>query len=244
MYKQRQYRVSVHNKDLISFKIEHFESDLLICAEKNIESQAKQALVFYHQQVQEYVQGNPLFGHSLVPLSLDKKAPLIIRQMYQAAKKAKVGPMATVAGAIAQSVGQELIKLSPQIIVENGGDIFICTQYPRKIGIFAGIGCVYNQLVFNIASRQTPCGICASSGTFGHSLSLGNSSATIVIADSCAVADGFATAIGNLIKSDDDLEKAVKIAKKQALIKGLIVITSSKLTAYGDVEFDVLDNKT
>ncbi|MBU1043248.1 MAG: UPF0280 family protein [Candidatus Omnitrophica bacterium] len=244
MYKQRQYRVGVHNKDLISFKIDHFESDLLICAEKNIESQAKQALVFYHQQVQEYVQKNPLFKHSLLPLPVDKKAPLIIQQMYKAAKKTKVGPMATVAGAIAQSVGQDLGKISPEIIVENGGDIFLSTKYPRKIGIFAGIGCVYNQLVFTLDPRQTPCGICASSGTFGHSLSLGNSNATIVIAETSVLADGFATAIGNLIKTDADLEKAIKMAKKQRSIRGLIAITSSKLMAYGDIKFDVLDNKT
>jgi uncharacterized protein len=242
MYKQRQYRVSTHNQDLISFKIEHFESDLLICAEKNIQSQANQALIFYHQQVLTYVENNPLFAQSLIPLALDKKAPLIVRQMYAASKKADVGPMATVAGAIAEAVGRDMLKFSSEIIVENGGDIFISTKYPRKIGIFAGIGCIYNQLVFSIDPKQTPCGICASSGQFGHSLSFGKSNATIVIAKNSALADGFATAIGNIIKTDDDLEKAVKIAQKMPAIRGLIAITSSKLIAYGDINFDLLDN--
>lgn len=242
MYKKRQYRVSTHNQDLISFKIEHFESDLLICAKKNIQCQASQALVFYHQQVQTYVENNPVFAHSLVPLVLDKKAPLIVRQMFKAAKKAGVGPMATVAGAIAEAVGKDMLEFSPEIIVENGGDIFIATNKVRKIGIFAGIGCVYNQLVFSIDPKQTPCGICASSGQFGHSLSFGKSNATIVVAKTSALADGFATAIGNIVKTDDDLGKAVKIAKKVSEITGLIVITSSKLTAYGDIKFDLLDN--
>ncbi len=244
MYKKRLYRVSVHNKDLISFKIAHFESDLLICAEKDLKNQAKQLLCLYHQQVQDYVQANPVFSQSLRPLTLDKKAPLIIQQMYKAAKKAKVGPMATVAGAIASAVGEGLAKISQEIIVENGGDIYIATKQIRKIGIFAGIGCIYNQLVFSINPAQTPCGICASSGKFGHSLSFGNSNATIVIADTAALADGFATAIGNMIKTDEDMVKSVKFAQKQAEIKGFIAITSSKLTAYGNVQFDVLDNRT
>ncbi|MFH1062388.1 MAG: UPF0280 family protein [Candidatus Omnitrophota bacterium] len=241
MYKKRLYRVAVHNQDLIAFKIDYFESDLLICAEKNIQHQAKQALVFYHQQVQTYVENNLMFAQSLIPLALDKKAPRIIQQMYKASKKAKVGPMATVAGAIAEAVGKDMSKFSSEIIVENGGDIFMATNHLRKIGIFAGIGCIYNQLVFSIDPRQTPCGICASSGQFGHSLSFGTSNATIVVAKTSALADGFATAIANIIKTDADLEIAVKLAQKLPEIRGLIAITSSKLTAYGDIEFDVLD---
>jgi len=137
-----------------------------------------------------------------------------------------------------------LTKISLEIIVENGGDIYISTNKIRKICIFAGIGCVYNQLVFSINPEQTPCGICASSDKFGHSLSFGNYNVTIVIADTALLSDAFATGIGNMIKTDEDLSKLVEFVKKQANIKGFIAITSSKLMAYGDVQFDVLDNKT
>jgi ApbE superfamily uncharacterized protein (UPF0280 family) len=244
MYRKRFYRNYSYNNLLCRFEVKHFESDLLIWADTDLSCIAHKVLVDFHTQISEYIRQNPDFAVSLEPLPFDPESPAIIQAMFLAASAADVGPMAAVAGAIAEAVGRVLMEKSEEVIVENGGDIFIAAKKVKKIGIYAGIGNAYNQLVLKIDPKKTPCGICTSSGKVGHSLSFGNSSATVVICDICAQADSLATFLANMIKTDDDLSIAVKKAREFPQIKGIIALTSSKLTAYGDIQFDILDNRT
>ncbi len=241
MYKERYYRTSVYNSDLIKFEVQHYESDLLICAKTNLKKAARQWLVHYHNQIRNYIDKHPHFEKSLTPLDNDNAAPSIIKTMIKASRKANVGPMAAVAGAIAEFVGKELLKSSAEVIVENGGDIFISVKRKRRIGIFAGAANLYNKLAISIAAKDTPCGICTSSGKIGHSLSFGKTNATIVLAKSTALADSFATAIGNIVSSKEDIPQGLKIAQNNKEISGLIIITGSFLAGYGKVKLDVID---
>ena len=102
-------------------------------------------------------------------------APGIVKAMAVAAQKASVGPMAAVAGAIAEFVGKDLLKFSEQVIVENGGDIFIRTDRKRTLGIYAGEDSPFTgKLAIEVDPCESGMGICTSSGTVSHSLSFGN----------------------------------------------------------------------
>ena len=241
MYKKRLYRTKTLNSDLLSFNATYFESDLLIYAHSDLKAVASKKLQQIHEQVSVYCHKNPDFEKSLTPVKIGKTAPKIIQIMHKASLEANVGPMATVAGAIAEVIGKQLLRQSPEIIIENGGDCFLKTSKTRRIGIFAGIGNVYNKLSMKIEPEQTPCGICTSSGQFGHSFSKGKSSATIIIAKSSALADGYATAYGNMILQAGDIDSALKSAQQKKEILGALFITDSKMGAYGDFTFDILD---
>ncbi len=137
-YEPRFYRDWSKDKDLISFTVAVKESDLYVRATRNLSRKALKVLLKHRASLEEYIERQPAFLTSLEPLAIGPDAPLIVKTMAEAAEKAGVGPMAAVAGAIAEYVGKELLPFSREVIVENGGDIFLKTQKTRSIGIYAG----------------------------------------------------------------------------------------------------------
>jgi ApbE superfamily uncharacterized protein (UPF0280 family) len=160
--------------------------------------------------------------------------------MARAASKAGVGPMAAVAGAIAEFVGHDLIALSPEIIIENGGDIFLASSRERTIGIYAGNSPLTGKIGLKISGAETPLGICTSSGTVGHSLSFGQADAVVILAKSATLADAAATAIGNLISQADDIPKGIERAQGIKGLKGVIIIKDDRLGLWGEVKISQL----
>ena len=163
--------------------------------------------------------------------------------MVKAGRQAGVGPMAAVAGAIAGRVGRGLLKITDQVIVENGGDVFIKTNSPVTVGIFAGPSPLSMQLGVRLGGRQNPVGVCTSSGTVGHSLSFGQADAVCVVADSCAVADAAATSIGNLIHSATDIQNAINAAQRMTMVAGIVIIAGEKIGVWGELELVPLKGK-
>jgi len=162
--------------------------------------------------------------------------------MADAARLCGVGPMAAVAGAIAEFVGRELLEFSPEIIVENGGDIFVKSLRQRTIGIYAGGSPLTGRLGLQIEPEDTPLGICTSSGTVGHSLSFGRADAAIVLADSATLADAAATAIGNRVSEPADIEKGIEFAQSIGQLKGVVIIKGDKLGVWGEVKLVKTEN--
>ncbi len=144
--------------------------------------------------------------------------------------------MASVAGAIAEFVGKELLEFSDEIIIENGGDIFIKTTKPRTIGIYAGKSILSGKIGIEINPDETPLGVCTSSGTVGHSLSFGKADAVVVISKSTPLADACATASANIIVNENDLPKAIEFAQKIKGIQGIIAIKNEKLALWGKIK--------
>jgi len=161
--------------------------------------------------------------------------------MSESAEKVSVGPMASVAGAIAEFVGTELSKFSPEVIVENGGDIFLKGLKTRRIGIYAGTSPLSGKIGLKINGKDTPLGICTSSGTVGHSLSYGKADAAIAIAKSAILADAAATAIGNLIKEPSDIPSGIKFAEGIEGLKGVIIIKGENMGLWGDIKIYPID---
>jgi ApbE superfamily uncharacterized protein (UPF0280 family) len=214
MYQPRTYRSWLKNKDLITFNVIVEESDCFISASTNLESKARKSILKYRSILKKYISAHPLFLTTLKPLSAEKEAPLIIKAMTEAAEQASVGPMAAVAGAIAQFTGEELAEFSTEVIIENGGDIYLRSLKKRVSGIFAGHSPLSGKIGIEIDGKETPLGISTSSGTIGHSLSFGKADAVVVIADTSTLADAAATGIGNLIISAQDIPRGVDQAQK------------------------------
>ncbi|MCM8761299.1 MAG: UPF0280 family protein, partial [Candidatus Omnitrophica bacterium] len=147
-----------------------------------------------------------------------------------------VGPMAAVAGAIAESVGRDLVLYSDEIIIENGGDIFMKTFKKRTLGIYAGEDSPFTgKLAIEVGPAEDGIGICTSSGTVSHSLSFGKSDAVVIISDDTALADAAATAAANILKTPDDLNKAIDFAKGISGVTGVLVMIQDRIGMWGKV---------
>jgi ApbE superfamily uncharacterized protein (UPF0280 family) len=236
MYEPRTYRHWVKDKDLVSFNVVVKETDLSIRASSNLKRKALKLVVKYRDMLERYIERHPSFLASLEPITVEEDAPRIVSEMTEAARKAGVGPMAAVAGAIAEFVGSELLAFSPEIIIENGGDIYIKSLKKRLIGIYAGKSPLTGKLALEINGEDTPMGICTSSGTVGHSLSFGKADAVVVLSKSATLADAAATAIGNIIIQPSDIPHGIELAQSIDGVKGVVIIQDDKMGLWGEVK--------
>ncbi|MBP7056290.1 MAG: UPF0280 family protein [Candidatus Omnitrophica bacterium] len=237
VFKPRNYRQWVKNDDLVYFEASEKETDLGISADKNLERQAREAILNYRSDIERYIKRDPVFFSSLEPVEVMEDAPEIVRVMAEASEKAVVGPMASVAGAMAEFVGRELLAFSGQVIVENGGDIFLCTSKPRTLGIFAGEESPFTgKLAIEIPPSEEGLGLCTSSGTVSHSLSFGRSDAVLVMAQSAALADAMATSVGNILKTPEYIQMALDRAKSVDGVLGVVAIIGDKFGTWGNVK--------
>jgi len=236
MFENRTYRSNVLKPGLVSFNITIKETNLYIQANTDLKKEAFQAVLKSRNYIEKYIEQYPDFATSLVPLEVMGIAPDIINKMIYAAKVAKVGPMAAIAGAIAEYTGLKLLKKTEEIIVENGGDIFIKSNSETIFSIYANKSPLSMKTGILIAKRKKPYSICTSSGTVGHSISYGNADAVTVFSDSSYLADAAATSLGNLIKKTDDIEKVISIGKKIQGILGIVVIKNKNIGLWGDLQ--------
>ena len=232
----RTYRHWIEGKDLIPFNVTVKETDLYIRASSNLTRKAHKLVLKYRQQLENHIEQHPTFLTSLEPLPTPREAPHIVKQMTEAAQKTGVGPMASVAGAIAEHVGKELLAFSPEIIIENGGDIYLKSLTRRTVGIFAGKSPLTGKIGLEINAQDTPLGICTSSGTVGHSLSYGKADAVVALSESATLADAAATAIGNLVSQPGDITSAIEFGKSISRLKGLIIIKDANMGVWGEVK--------
>jgi ApbE superfamily uncharacterized protein (UPF0280 family) len=231
----RTYRHWIEGKDLIPFSVTVKETDLYIRAATSLRRKAHRLVLKYRRQLEEYIEQNPDFLTSLEPLMAPAHSSRIVQEMMEAGRKAGVGPMASVAGAIAEYVGRELLAFSPEIIVENGGDIYLKSLTRRTVGIFAGNSPLTGKIGLEINPRDTPLGICTSSGTVGPSLSYGKADAVVALSPSAALADAAATAIGNRVSQASDINSAIEFGKGISGLKGAIIIIGDNIGAWGEV---------
>ncbi len=232
----RTYRHWAEGKDLIPFNVVVKETDLYIRASSNLRRKARRLVLKYRSQLERYIEQHPTFLTSLEPIPVPEDAPHIVKLMAEAAQKAGVGPMAAVAGAIAEFVGTELLAFSPEVIIENGGDIFLKSPRKRVVGIYAGKSPLTGKIGLEIEGETTPLGICTSSGTVGHSLSFGRADAVVVLSPSATLADAAATAIGNMVKQASDISRAVERAEAIAGVSGVVIIKGDNIGLWGEVK--------
>jgi len=236
VYKDRHYRSIVSKSRLQTFRVVVKETDLLVRTQTLLEDETRDLVLKHRMPLERYAEDHPDFIDSLTPFSHDYLAPPIVKTMIEAGNRAGVGPMAAVAGAVAEYVGRDLLSYSEDVIVENGGDIFIRTTFPLTVAVFAGDSPLSNKLGVRIDFAGTSVGVCTSSGTVGHSMSLGNADAAVVISESAALADAAATAIGNMVSNKTDIASAIRMGENIEGILGIVVILGDKLGVWGRVE--------
>jgi len=236
MYEERKYRDWLNNDDLFSFQAMVKETDLLISAKRDLSIEAIDSITESRSQIENYVEKFPDFQTTLKPYTIKNEASSIVKEMSRASSLVGVGPFAAVAGAIAEEVGRHLLKHSQEVIIENGGDIFIKTLKDRIVAIYAGKSPLSGKIGLMIKAKDTPLGICTSSGTVGHSLSFGRADAAVAVSKSVALADTAATKIGNLVKEESDIQKAIDFAKTIRGILGVVIIKDDKIGLWGQVE--------
>ncbi len=232
----RKYRQRVKSSDLVTFRVTVKETDLLVSAETDLTQEVLAAVWKYRRQIETYIERDPEFKWSLSPYPVDPFAPRIVREMATATERVGVGPMAAVAGAVAEFVGRDLLHLSPQIILENGGDIFLVTRVERKLSIFTESHSLPSFIDILIRPEKTPLGVCTSSGTEGPSLSFGHADAVMVISPSAVLADAAATAVGNLVQSKRDVKKALDFFRGIPQITGGIILIDGEIGFWGEIE--------
>jgi uncharacterized protein len=235
-YEHRTYRDYTASEGLVSFTVAVKETDLFISAARNLEKEALDAVVQDRYILENYIEQNPLFKTSLVPLPDAPLAHPLVQAMLRAASACDVGPMASVAGAVAEFVGAELLKHSAEVIVENGGDIFFKISRPITVGIFAGASPLSEKIGIRIPPTDAAFGICTSSGTVGPSLSFGTADAVTIRAASAALADAAASAVGNAVKTADHISNALELGQKIAGVDGIVIIKDEKLGVWGNIE--------
>ncbi|MGD9580033.1 MAG: UPF0280 family protein [Vampirovibrionia bacterium] len=236
-FQKRNYREWVKTSDLITFQATIKETDLQISADKNLKEESLEAIKYYRKQINDHILLVPEFETSFSPIKCYNETFPLITSMYEAGKSANTGPFAAVAGAMAEYVGKELLKYSSQVIVENGGDLFISSKRDRILGIYAGKSILTGKIGLKIPAYLSPVGVCTSSGTVGHSVSFGKADAVIIVSKDTSLADSVATATANMIQTSKDLEKAIDFAKNINNITGIVAIIDKDIAIWGkDIE--------
>ena len=242
-YEPRFYRKQMQRTGLTYFPVVYRETDLWIGVDvrsfsAELPGKVLQEVVLLRNELDAYFERHPEFLHSLSPIPVHDPAPTLAHIMGNAAALAGVGPMAAVAGAFAQAAGEYLRNTLhvAEVIVENGGDIYIDTRQDARIGIYAGKSPLSGKLALCVPQDFMPLGICTSAGTVGPSLSLGQTDATVTLCRSASLADAYATTLGNLVKSPNEVEAALSVARTLQDLLGCVIMIEDKLGAWGEIE--------
>ena len=236
MYQKRSYRNLTAARNLVGFRVAVKETDLFVYAVTPLEDITRELILEHRGVIEAYIKRYPEFATTLTPWRISGPAPIIINHMVSAGEKADVGPMAAVAGAIAEHVGMDLLRHTLEVIVENGGDVFFKTNGPVTIGIFAGNSPLSLGVGLRVDPGKEPLSVCTSSGTVGHSLSFGKADAVCVVSRSCSLADAAATSIGNRITSKAYIGSAIDFGKNIRGVGGIVVIVGDEIGMWGELE--------
>lgn len=207
-------------KSLFKRSFEYKETRCTIIADR--ESAINVAILsikHYREQLERYIKDNPKFLYSLQPVHVDK-GPTIVKLMAEAAERANVGPMAAVAGVLADLVVKDMALNGAKVaVVEDGGEVCAVSDRPIDVVLLAGDSPLSKHVGFRL--EGFPVGVATSSGLFSHALSFGEAEAVTVFATDAGIADAAATAIGNLIRGDNCREAIERGINKALSIKGV-----------------------
>ena len=204
------------------------KQDGIIAAEKSIKHN--------RNQLETYIDTNPRFAWTLVPVHPPEK-PLVAKLMAQAAEKANVGPMAAVAGVLADLAVKEMVTIGCEVaVVEDGGEISAFSDISIDVAFAAGEEALSKQFGFRLT--QFPIGIGTSSGRFSHALSFGDAEAATVFCREAGLADAAATAVGNIVKGEDAdaaIEKGIEITKSITDVEGALILFKGCVGTWGKI---------
>ncbi len=210
------------------------ETYLTIVCDDSLVRAAEEAVFEVREIVETKIAEDPFFGITSDPHPVSNRDDRVIRRMCEASVKAGVGPMAGIAGTVAEYVATRLVELgSSEAVIENGGDIAFYSPKGRSVGIFADHP-VFNNLAFELVSDRI-IGICSSSKRIGPSVSLGESNVSTVLSDNVVLADCCATALGNLVKGEGSLAESCERIGGVEGVTGCLACCGDKIAMFGDL---------
>ncbi len=206
--------------------------------EKAVEAATK-AVYTHRAYLEDYIRNNSIFYLALAPLDVEDDAPEIVRRMASAAEAANVGPMAAVAGAIADLAVEAMSSVGARVkVVENGGEIAADSDRPIKLGVYSGTSPISGKIGFQLDPSDTPIGVGTSSATVGEALSLGEADSATVFAGDAALADAAATAVGNSVRGDDiqeSIRRGLEMARSIDGVRGALVVRGRHVGSVGKI---------
>jgi uncharacterized protein len=233
-HEPRRYRKLVAPEGLVAFEVAVGETDLMILAERELHQEARAAAKTARRQIQSHAALAPEFLSAREPLPTPGGLPDIVAAMYRAGHIAGTGPMAAVAGAVAQYVAGELSARSEEVIVENGGDLFLISKRERLVAVTAPGSELDGRIALAVPPGERA--ICTSSGTVGHSASAGRADAVVIAAPDATIADAVATATANRVSGPGDVEDALRWARGRADLQQVLIICGDAVGAWGQFE--------
>ncbi len=246
----RSYRDSMGGERFSSFSVSVEESDLWVgidiesCSRvptERLVRSVRTEIIQCRRQITDYAEAHRGFLEALRPVPRDPEAGELISSMIDAGIRAGIGPMGAVAGTLAYYVGRRILSEFPvrEVVVENGGDIFLQTEEDLNLQIFAGESPLSNKLGITVPYTSTPLGVCTSAGTVGPSLSLGRADAVMIACRDVSLADAYATAYGNMVKRREDVDRVIAVVQDNDDILSAVIIKDDKAGICGRFEVHV-----
>ena len=236
----RAYRAS-QQPELVSFQVVIEETDLWVAARQDLSDPMADLARRLRGQIRSYAAVHPEFLTALVPLKASDKAPEIVQRMCRAGAITGVGPMAAVAGTVAQMVAEEFRGVSPDLLVENGGDTYLFSTRDRHIGILS-VPEEDMRLCVPVRADEFPCSFCASSATIGHSLSFGKADLVVTRSQDASLADAAATALANAMTGAEAMDSVLERAAgwKKYGLDGVFTQCEGRVGVWGKMELAIL----
>jgi len=219
--RKRTYRTFTHHEAVLRICCDQFD---VVVAE----------IVRQRRILEEYIVRHPSFQPALAPIDLQADAPEVARRMAWAARRVGVGPMAAVAGAMAQIAAEAALAAgAEEAIVDNGGDIYLKATEPVLVALGTGTARLADRLAFSVQPDDTPLSICSSSGKMGHSMSFGLCDLATIVAKDAALADAAATQAGNLVKAVEDVDAALEQIMRIEGVDGVMIVKDDRVGLAG-----------
>ena len=218
-----------------TFELKETQCTIIADKKQGIQTAIK-SITQNRKALEEHVKAHPKFLYTLAPIPVPAE-PLVAKLMAEAAEKANVGPMAAVAGVLADLAVKDMVSAGCEVaVVENGGEISAVSDMPIDVAVAAGDDPLSKRFGFRLA--DFPMGIATSSGRFSHALSFGDAEAATVFCRNAGLADAAATAVGNVVKGNDyrsaiqqGIDKALSIPEVEGVLVmyGGLVGTAGKI---------------
>jgi len=221
--------------EFVLAKVEIEETAATIAADRKFLASAVEAIRSTRSQIERHIRQDRFFLTTLEPYDPEPSSERVIRRMCAASAAAGVGPMATIAGVIAQEALEAMVsKGCRHGWVDNGGDIALILEKPATLEIFSDLES-RNACALELEPTDEIIGVCTSSGTLGHSVSFGNADVALAIADDAVLADALATAIGNTVTDKESLSTCFDRFKGVDGFRAGLAMIEGSSSMYGKV---------
>lgn len=247
MIETRTYRKQFSAQRFRSLTVNYKDTDLWIGIDPpsfhpKIEEVARETVRKLRLEMEQYLMTDPEFGKTFLPYESKPNAPEIVQILAAAGKQAGTGPMAAVAGAFSEQLGKVLLEQFniSELVIENGGDIFLKLEHDLVLSVFAGKSALSEKIGLVIPASASPLGVCTSAGTVGPSVSFGKADAVMIACRNTALADAFATAFANRVKSPEHVQQTVENSAEFTEILAMVAICGDKLGIRSNFEIKLI----